>query len=371
MERRACNNCVLFLPSLAHTLVSRWLYCLQFTIPDTRSTITATTISNIIQHTEIVAGYRLEVHYYRPDCQGPIVTTIPKLADTFVTTGSGTYTTTVTNTFANILDNHNSPFANPTYFEPDTGANPQTAKYQYCIEFVIRELTSGQGKIKDQERYKVSVAASLSGAVTTDATVVTDIDTPEETEFGASVTVCDEDSGALVTSNFFKGDSITFCFTSNSFPSAKIIDLDTFTLRITGASSGIDVKPDTTVGVTSAYVTPAGGSLLNCNVAAGVATCRLTVALIGTVLTSALFPALQLGDPTDRPVTASGALVMKFGNTRRKAVRVLLKDGDIFRRNAKTAFVVTVDQKGKSCNCGGFFLFYFICWFFKCFLGWF
>jgi hypothetical protein len=325
--------------------VSRCLYGLQFTIPtndNVRASLDLTTnpalptLSHSIVHDPLGSAFTIEVNYFNAGCQGTAVFVPPNtLARTITSTsdaGNGLVTSTMKNTLANIKS--------IGFFVPTPFTNQ--AQYQYCVEFVLKAVSTGN--IIDQERYDVTLKATLDGTVTTGTTVVTDIDTnPAAATFTASVIVCNPATGAVATNNFFLGDTITFCFTSNSFPQASITDITTFKLAV-GATS-VEVKPST-AGVSSSST---------CAVGAGrVATCRLTVVLDRAL--SVLF----LGDEeaeSDRAVTAAGVLGMRFGtgSTRRKSVRVLFQTGEDFQRNTETEFVVTTDKEEKDKKCDGFF----------------
>jgi hypothetical protein len=69
-------------------------------------------------------------------------------------------------------------------------------------------------------------------------------------------------------------------------------------------------------------------------------------------------------------VKFAGAMTIEFLSGRRR--RVLLADGNVFAKpfTAEVATVVADDVSGEetTCNCGGG-LFFIICWFFRCLLG--
>jgi hypothetical protein len=319
---------------------------LQFTIPgnpniraflDLTTVPALPTLSHSIVHGPLGSLYSIEVNYFAPGCQGTAVTVPVNRTITLPTSdaGGGLDTSTITNTLANIKAIIIPPFFGPTV-PPVVGR----AQYQYCVEFVLKGPSN---VVIDQARYDVKLVADLIGVVSTGTVVVTDIDTnPAATTFTASVTVCNPTTGALVTSNFFRGDSITFCFKSNSFPQASITNIGSFALALTA------VTPATSVVVTPGTATTGGSFVVgnSCVSTPGVATCRLTVLLSNNAAFTPLFPV----PPTSRAVTASGTLTMKFGNTRRKAVRVLFQQGEVFDRNTKTEFVVEAAKKEER-NC--------------------
>jgi hypothetical protein len=343
----------------------------QFIIPNDKNVRgkivlgTNPTISHTIGHGLLnTASYSIGINYYKSGCQGvPVASANPLTAplDYSVDTasiGGDQYQSTVVNGLATLRNAGNDFFT--------VSGTPAVGKYAYCIEFV---LLNSLGTVIDQERYNVAFDATTDGTVSTNTNVITEILTAlDPTKYTAKVTVCDPVSGSLVTKNYFRGDFITFCFNSNEYPAASISDLTLLQAKYSTSSSTsvtISIKNGETTGTNVGLGTFVGGS--SCFVTAGVQTCRYTVQLgtIGATGPTAplndLFASSTPGEP--RSITVEGTLAMRFGTGRRN-VRVLVAD---FDRTTKSEFTVaSVEEKG-TCQCSG--LFFIICWFFRCLLG--